>query len=50
VRLGSFLALIGFLAYSLTDSTVNGRFSPGSMFHINLYLIVVTAFLVREND
>lgn len=50
VRLGAFLALIGYLGYSLTDSTFNGRFSHASMFHINLYLIVAAVFLVREND
>jgi len=46
VQLGALLAWIGFLFYSVTDSTFNGNFSPASMFHVNLCLIVITAFLL----
>lgn len=50
IRLGAWLALIGFLAYSMTDSTFNGRFTDASMFHINLVAMIVAALLVREDD
>lgn len=48
LRLGAFLSLIAFIAYSLTDSTFNGRFSDYSMFHVNLFAIMLAAMLVRE--
>lgn len=48
VRLGCLLALIGFMVYSMTDCTFNGRFSDASMFHINLVMLMIAALTVRE--
>lgn len=46
VIFGAKLACIGFVVYSLVDSTFNGNFSHYSMFHVNLCFMIILALMV----
>jgi len=47
IRYSSFLAIIAFLIYSITDCTVSWRFSGDSFSHINLIWILLWVIVLR---